>query len=528
MRFDTGYILNQRYRIVSLLGQGGMGAVYRAWDINLGIPVAIKENLDASPEARKQFIREAQMLARLSHPNLPRVTDHFFIQDQGQYLVMDFVEGEDLHVMLKRMGSIPEGDAVAWVGQVCDALSYLHSQSPPIIHRDIKPANIKIRPDGTAMLVDFGIAKVHDPHLKTTVGARAVTPGYSPPEQYGTSTTDARSDIYALGATLYHLLTGHLPPESIHRVSDTDRMPAVRSFKPSVTQPVDQAVKKATQVTSESRYQTVEDFKKALTQRQTYDPTQYVAPISPPVQSAAHQQVVPVSTPRSQPGGIPGWIYAVVGVVVVACVALVAVVVFGGGLLDISPPSKRTSTPTPSPTATVVPTGALTATATNIPTITNTATATIIPTFTSTPTATSPPTPTPTPSGFYIPSINSWVTEFNFYEGDLNTTPEKEDRVYRTRFHKDDTRTIYWELNLTHPQRDSFLDFVFRSVIYNPDGSERGNFETDTYLEPDWIDSWHTTGWGWEQPGNWPIGNYKVELYIEDQLIVEDFFEIYQ
>jgi serine/threonine protein kinase len=173
------------------------------------------------PDAQRQFLREAKILANLSHPNLPRVTDYFLEKTNGQYLVMDFVEGQDLQQMLEdRGGPFSEGQAAEWASQISDALAYLHSQSPPIIHRDIKPANIRITPAGKAVLVDFGIAKVFDPQVKTTVGARAVSPGYSPVEQYGIGKTDRRTDIYALGATLYTLLTGVEPPESTQRGND--------------------------------------------------------------------------------------------------------------------------------------------------------------------------------------------------------------------------------------------------------------------------------------------------------------------
>ena len=219
MILKQGTQIHDRYRIVKQLSQGGFGAIYRAWDTVLGRPCALKENLDTTPEAQRQFEREAKILADLSHPNLPRVTDYFFIPGQGQYLVMDFVEGQDLQAMLDQRGApLSEIRVLPWIDQVCDALAYLHAQSPPIIHRDIKPANIQITSDGHAVLVDFGIAKFYDPGMKTTLGARAVTPGYSPHEQYGQGTTDERSDIYALGATLYTLLTGQEPPESINRV----------------------------------------------------------------------------------------------------------------------------------------------------------------------------------------------------------------------------------------------------------------------------------------------------------------------
>src|SRR5512136_2623147 len=120
MPLAIGQVLNNRYRVDALLGQGGMGAVYRALDLNLNLQVAIKENLDASPEAQKQFGREAGILARLSHPNLPRVTDYFFLPGQGQYLVMDFVEGQDLQAMLELLGVLPENKVLTWIAQICD------------------------------------------------------------------------------------------------------------------------------------------------------------------------------------------------------------------------------------------------------------------------------------------------------------------------------------------------------------------------------------------------------------------------
>ncbi len=272
MPLSTGQLLHHdRYRIVSLLGQGGMGAVYRAWDTTLNIPVAIKENLDASAEAQRQFGNEAGMLARLSHPNLTRVTDYFFLPGQGQYLVMDFIQGEDLQTKLDAasreqpsMSGLPESQVMPWIMQVCDALEYLHSQPAPVIHRDIKPANIKIRPDGRAVLVDFGIAKLYDPHLATTVGARAVTPGYSPPEQYGGGRTDTRTDVYALGATTYHLLTGTQPPESVYRMTGGAHMPEARQVNPAISPATSAAIQHALELISEQRFQSISEFHRAL------------------------------------------------------------------------------------------------------------------------------------------------------------------------------------------------------------------------------------------------------------------------
>lgn len=265
MIISQGTILNSRYRIVKPIGEGGFGKVYRAWDANLQRPCALKENLETSVEGQQQFFREASILSNLSHPNLPRVTDHFGIPGQGQYLVMDFVEGEDLQSILDRTGGpLPEKQVVEWVAQICDALSYMHSQNQPVIHRDIKPANIKITPQGRAMLVDFGIAKVFDPHLKTTVGARGVTPGYSPCEQYGQGTTDARTDIYALGATLYTLLTGQEPPESTQRNLSV-KLAAPRSLNHAVSSTTERVILKAMEMLPADRHQSAIEFKVALT-----------------------------------------------------------------------------------------------------------------------------------------------------------------------------------------------------------------------------------------------------------------------
>ena len=255
MSLSPGQILNNRYRIVKLLGQGGFGAVYRAWDLHLKAPCAVKENLDTTHEAQQQFEREAILLAKLHHPNLPRVIDHFSLPDQGQYLVMDFIEGDNLEdILIQNAAPLPEDLVMGWLQQICSALSYLHAQQPAVIHRDIKPANIKITPQGQVYLVDFGIAKIFDPHLRTTVGARAVTPGYSPPEQYGFGKTDPRSDIYALGATLYKALTGHDPTESVQRTVGTP-LPAPRLLNQSLRPRTEAIILKAMDTTPTNRFQ---------------------------------------------------------------------------------------------------------------------------------------------------------------------------------------------------------------------------------------------------------------------------------
>jgi len=323
MPLQIGQSLNNRYRIVNLLGQGGFGAVYRAWDVNLQRPCALKENLETSPEAQHQFQREAFLLSKLSHPNLPRVTDYFFIPGQGQYLVMDFVEGEDLQEKLDRQGPLLEAQVLPWISQVCQALSYLHSQSPPVVHRDLKPSNIRITPDDKAMVVDFGIAKIYDPSLKTTIGARAVTPGYSPPEQYGQGTTDTRSDVYALGATLYTLLTGQKPLESVFRIA-SQPLTSPRQLNPAIAPSTESIILKAMELGPETRFQAISDLQNAIT-RPVGIPlsTEKVSQVSMLGTSTSPPVSLPI-TPATAPQSRSPWIWLGIGGALVAgCLLLV-------------------------------------------------------------------------------------------------------------------------------------------------------------------------------------------------------------
>jgi serine/threonine protein kinase len=264
MTLERGSLLNNRYRIVEILGQGGMAAVYRAIDENLGVQVAVKENLFTTDEYARQFRLEAVILASLRQPNLPRVTDHFVIEDQGQYLVMDFIEGEDLRQRLDRTGPLSDEEVILIGAAVCDALGYLHTRKPPVIHRDVKPGNVKIAPNGHIFLVDFGLAKVVQNTNVTTTGARAMTPGYSPPEQYGTAHTDERTDIYSLGATLYSALTDALPEDGLARAMDQADLTPARKRNPKIGRRLATAIEKALEVKPDNRYQTADEFKQDL------------------------------------------------------------------------------------------------------------------------------------------------------------------------------------------------------------------------------------------------------------------------
>jgi serine/threonine protein kinase len=265
MTLERGTLLHKRYRIIEILGQGGMGSVYRAVDENLGVDIALKENLFATDEYSRQFRLEAVILANLRHPNLPRVSDHFIVDDQSQYLVMDYIEGEDLRQRMERVGTITEEDAVLIGAAICDALAYLHTRKPPILHRDLKPGNIKITPDGHIFLVDFGLAKMVEGTRTTAAGARAITPGYSPPEQYRTpGRTDSRTDIYSLGATLYAALCGIIPKDGLERAMGNVQLVPLRKCNPMISNRLAIAIEKAMAIDPASRFQTAEDFQKAL------------------------------------------------------------------------------------------------------------------------------------------------------------------------------------------------------------------------------------------------------------------------
>ncbi|MGI8838442.1 MAG: protein kinase domain-containing protein [Pyrinomonadaceae bacterium] len=217
-----GLVLQNRYRVIKQLGQGGMGAVYEAIDERLDTTVALKETLFSDERLRRQFEREARLLARMHHPALPRVSDHFGEGD-GQFLVMQYIAGDDLaQMMAHKRGPFPPDQVLTWGDQLLDALDYLHTQEPQIIHRDIKPQNLKLTARGQIILLDFGLAKGQTGEISrapTTASIFGYTPNYAPLEQIQGLGTDPRSDIYALAATLYHLMTGVKPPDALSRAA---------------------------------------------------------------------------------------------------------------------------------------------------------------------------------------------------------------------------------------------------------------------------------------------------------------------
>jgi eukaryotic-like serine/threonine-protein kinase len=265
-------ILQGRYRILRQLGQGGMGAVYEAIDTRLDATVALKETLFVEEKLRKQFEREARLLARLQHPALPRVSDHF-AEAEGAFLVMQYIPGDDFAEMIaRRRGPFPQEQVMHWADQLLDALDYLHTQDPQIIHRDIKPQNLKVSSRGQIILLDFGLAKGQVGELSRVTTAASIfgyTPNYAPLEQVQGMGTDPRSDIYALAATLYHLATGVKPPDALTRAAaivngQPDPLQSADELNPAVGSQLAAVMERGMAQNRDQRYSSAAEMRNAL------------------------------------------------------------------------------------------------------------------------------------------------------------------------------------------------------------------------------------------------------------------------
>ncbi len=376
----TGSILQNRYRVARILGQGGMGAVYRAWDTRLNIPVAIKEmvpqpglNPATLIELRVQFKQEAAILARLHHPNLVRVTD-FFEENDNAYLIMDFVEGESMGERIVREGMIPEAQLLNWAGQLLDALAYCHDQG--ILHRDIKPQNVIIRSDGRALLVDFGLVKLWDPKdPQTRTAMRGMgTPEYAPPEQYDAQSghTDPRSDLYSLGALLYHALTGHIPPTATRRIVDIESLVPIEKANSAVSQRTRQVISRAMKLRPDERFSNAQEMAAALVGGVgTADPTlspprTLTLPEEQPGQRINTPTPVKIQTPtppvyteepaKPSGSGFPTIVFIIGGVGIFLILCLGAALLAGAYIFNSTPTEiAMENTATPRPTRTPRP-----------------------------------------------------------------------------------------------------------------------------------------------------------------------------
>ncbi|NPV55800.1 MAG: protein kinase [Anaerolineae bacterium] len=399
MSLTQGTVLINRYQVAKLLKQGAPGAVYRAWDLSLNIAVILKETSVSGLEAQDAFRSEALMLTKLNHPNLARVTDYFSIPNEGQYLVMAYIQGDDLDAMLARGGVLPENQLIPWSIQVLNALEYMHNQQPPVIHRDIKPANIKIDPRGNVILVGFEAGKCADP----APGRNADKNCFQPPEQGGKGRIDARSDIYALGATLYTLLTGIEPPEAVKRQSGQP-LPSPRSLNGSISPRIDAALVKAMQMAPDKRFQHALEMKQALLSLAAVTADHHAAARTPhlaEVPPVPADAIIPQSTdgpshavasgkPDAAERGSPPKLVLSRPVATAVLLLLAAAVVTGMLLInrpasvpmDHSTPTRQaTSSPLPASATAAAPTRTPTKARTLTPTPVFTATATAQPTW---------------------------------------------------------------------------------------------------------------------------------------------------
>jgi WD40 repeat protein len=333
---EPGAILQDRYKIVGPIGKGGMGSVYRARDLRLRTDVALKETHFADEAYRRAFEQEAQILARLRHPTIPRVIDHF-IEEQGQFLVMEFIHGEDLGNQLLRLAqrfASPQAmpTILRWADQLLDALTYLHTRSVPVYHRDIKPKNLKLTPSYEIILLDFGLARggmtvSFDLNAATTAPSEqkkiyGYTPPYAPIEQMRDGEPDARSDLYSLAATTYHLLTASLPVDAMIRMAklingQPDPLRPIRELAPHVPEPVAELLQRALAVTIDGRPRSAREMREELARvRSGNTPSSLQRPAAaiPAAEPASAAQAVaapPVATPpveglRASPTPFPG------------------------------------------------------------------------------------------------------------------------------------------------------------------------------------------------------------------------------
>lgn len=368
-------LLQGRYRIIRQLGQGGMGAVYEAVDERLDTTVALKETLFADERLRKQFEREARLLARMHHPALPRVSDHFS-ENQGQFLVMQFIAGEDLGEMMKeKHGPFPVEQVMMWGDQLLDALDYLHTQEPQIVHRDIKPQNLKLTSRGQIILLDFGLAKGQTAGVSvvTTASIFGYTPNYAPLEQIQGLGTDPRSDIYALSATLYHLMTGIKPPDALTRAAalvngEKDPLQPANEVNPTINQRVASVLARGMSQGREQRFPSASAMRAAIKGEDatlaTGDRTEAATVIFPAAPTAptvvAEPKAVPTAASHGEttvvqtvPGksALPRWAIIAAAVVLIG----VAAGVFYAIQKNNNAAVVSTPTPQPSPSASSTP-----------------------------------------------------------------------------------------------------------------------------------------------------------------------------
>lgn len=359
-----GELLNQRYRILHVLAVGRYGVTYRGWDVKAGQDVAIKEYRDTAVATQRLFRQEARRLSELSHPQLPKVLDHFALDDAGQYLISAYVDGVDLQTLLDQYGPLPSDRVAAWLKAACQPLAYLHQKKQ--LHLDVKPANLRLTPAGELFLVDTGL-----PGL----GVRPHAAGFGAPEQQVQDEAGPAADIYSLGATLYTLLTGQAPAKALGRESGLEDLKSAREVNPDVEPYLSIVAGRAMSLRADARYETVDDFAKAL-ERPSGQPA-LLAPEPRRTPEAMGDAPRPRLTPQRRRQMEQRTIWGLAGILVVILLGMAAF-----GLLNVERPDPDL--------------GEAEATATFVSAVIAAATQ-LAPTPTLTPEPTLPPTPTPEP-----------------------------------------------------------------------------------------------------------------------------------
>jgi serine/threonine protein kinase len=524
------------YAIVEKIGEGGMAVVYKGYQESLNRYVAIKVlrgELAHDQQFIARFRREALAAGKLNHPNLLHVYDAGM--DHGvYYIVMDYASGGTLRDLMRRSPMDPER-AASIVAQIADALDYAHRQG--LVHRDVKPSNILFSVDGRPQLTDFGIAKaLYETTQLTQAGTSIGTPDYMAPEQIQGQPVDGRTDLYALGIVLYEMLSGRAPfrsgtPVSVLYKQVNEMPPPLRSLNIQIPAWLEAVLDKAVAKRPQDRFQLGSEFAQALRRqhvpgvapeppalrRPTPPPPRpgpVATPARPPVPAAAFR---PVDRPRSR-GPVP----ILVGAIVVVVLALAGV---GVALILGDSGQKQGTGSSPGVVTMVVTSQVVTQVVTPVPAE---PTATLVRTDTPMPPPVSPTPPPAQPSAptWTIPSIPANVASLLLFESDYNM-PARDQRQYATRFAGSETRYINYELNLEFPAPGRPIDFQVEAVYYQPDGTELVRFAADYRLEADWTTSWHAKGWGWDDPGQWPPGTYRLDLYVDGQVIASAAFEIY-
>lgn len=305
-------VMTRRYRLISLLGQGGMGRVFLCEGCEGRVAVKVTRLIEADGEhsqALKQFRHEASILRGLSHPNLVGIRDYVEEENHG-YLVMDYLPGETLAQRVGRQGPVSVATALLWAKQLCEALDFLHRQNPTILFRDLKPSNVMVDSQDRLKLIDFGIARAQVTGMLTATFLQGVgSAGYAPLEQYqGAGSTDQRSDIYALGATLFYALTGRTPASPIDVVADGSQVPSARSLNPGIPAWLDSVIRKMMATRKENRFQTAAEAGLALNRMIAIedDPTE---PLTAPVRSADRAVYAATGFLTSAALGLMGWLF---------------------------------------------------------------------------------------------------------------------------------------------------------------------------------------------------------------------------